>query len=71
MRTVCMNSVERCCISIKCQRMTLGFFKSYPYVNFESVFYAFYIIYCSENRLKIAWKNILKIQITPYGIFFY
>ena len=27
MQTVCVNSVERCCISIKCQRMTLSFLK--------------------------------------------
>ena len=34
MQTVCLNSVERSVISIKCQRMTLSFFKSYPCVNY-------------------------------------
>ena len=28
MQTVCLNSVERCCISIQCQRMSLSFFSS-------------------------------------------
>ena len=28
METVCQNSVERCCISIKCLRMTLSFLKA-------------------------------------------
>ena len=30
MLTICLNGVERCCISIKCQRMTLSFLKSSP-----------------------------------------
>ena len=68
MQRVCLYKVKRCCISIKCQRMTLICFKSYEYefivcrqsllvgipgkVNLQKYFHA---MFWDKTRLLFAY----------------